>query len=524
MITQINIVKEPEYYCPAAILDSGKSGLMTYEESSKLSDLPNASNIVQKSQTAGLLRNNGTVDTNSYVKESDIELEKTVSGNPITLTDAIAGNALEVSAEIVASQDLHGYDKPWVGGAGKNKLSCALTSGSDGNITYTVDSEGIITVSGSASGVVEKTIGTVYLTAGTYKLNGGEYPTSNVRIQLKDSGGNVVALSYNNDDASFTVSTAGNYTAWLTITPVTISGSTKLKPMIRHATVTDATFAPYSNICPITGFSSVTITDVDAESHTATVTVALGSTVYGGTLDLTSGELTVTHAIEDLSTLSWLVGGASSQLKYASLSGYTSVVMAEQYKVTTKSANELSVGECTYANNKIYVRPVSTSDDILGNAVLTLATPTTTTLTAEQLALVKGYNQLSCNSGDMSITYKASSLDAWKERVDELDNRVDELEDAVEDIEDRVDDVETALAGKANVEPYLEQSVTLSTSQTTTVTFTDARILATSFIEPAISVWGIFPEDVTVANGSCTVVMPKVSTAQTVTVGIFIKR
>lgn len=89
---------------------------------------------------------------------------------------------------------------------------------------------------------------------------------------------------------------------------------------------------------------------------------------------------------------------------------------------------------------------------------------------------------------------------------------------------DSFSDVETALAGKANTEPYLEQSVTLSTSQTTTVTFTDARILATSVIDPAISVWGIFPEDVTVASGSCTVVMPKVSTAQTVTVGIFIKR
>lgn len=80
------------------------------------------------------------------------------------------------------------------------------------------------------------------------------------------------------------------------------------------------------------------------------------------------------------------------------------------------------------------------------------------------------------------------------------------------------------LKNDGTVEPYLEQSVTLSTSQTTTVTFTDARILATSVIDIAISVWGIFPEDVTVASGSCTVVMPKVSTAQTVTVGIFIKR
>lgn len=89
---------------------------------------------------------------------------------------------------------------------------------------------------------------------------------------------------------------------------------------------------------------------------------------------------------------------------------------------------------------------------------------------------------------------------------------------------DSFSDVETALAGKANTEPYLEQSVTLSTSQTTTVTFTDSAFTANSVVDPAISVWGIFPEDVTVASGSCTVVMPKVSTAQTVTVGIFIKR
>lgn len=89
---------------------------------------------------------------------------------------------------------------------------------------------------------------------------------------------------------------------------------------------------------------------------------------------------------------------------------------------------------------------------------------------------------------------------------------------------DSFSDVETALAGKANAEPYFEQSVTLSTSQTTTVTFTDSAFTANSVVDPAISVWGIFPEDVTVASGSCTVVMPKVSTAQTITVGIFIKR
>lgn len=74
---------------------------------------------------------------------------------------------------------------------------------------------------------------------------------------------------------------------------------------------------------------------------------------------------------------------------------------------------------------------------------------------------------------------------------------------------------------------YLEEQVTLSTSQSTTVVFNNSFIRADSVVDVTVSEWGIFPEDVTItagATGACTVVMPKVSTAQTVTVGIFIKR
>ena len=72
-------------------------------------------------------------------------------------------------------------------------------------------------------------------------------------------------------------------------------------------------------------------------------------------------------------------------------------------------------------------------------------------------------------------------------------------------------------------EVYFEQSVTLSTSATTTVTFTDSSILATSVIDIAVGVWGLTPEDVTVSTGVCTVIMPKVSTAQTIAVRIYVR-
>ena len=44
-----------------------------------------------------------------------------LSGNPITFNaDAQAVQKLQVALEPI--QPLHGYDKPWVGGGGKNKL------------------------------------------------------------------------------------------------------------------------------------------------------------------------------------------------------------------------------------------------------------------------------------------------------------------------------------------------------------------------------------------------------------------
>lgn len=73
----------------------------------------------------------------------------------------------------------------------------------------------------------------------------------------------------------------------------------------------------------------------------------------------------------------------------------------------------------------------------------------------------------------------------------------------------------------------LETTATLSTSQTTTVTFSDAAITSDSTIDVAVSEWGLVPEDVLVLdgipNGLCSVVLPAVDSARTVTVRIYIK-
>lgn len=71
---------------------------------------------------------------------------------------------------------------------------------------------------------------------------------------------------------------------------------------------------------------------------------------------------------------------------------------------------------------------------------------------------------------------------------------------------------------------YLENnSVTLSTSGTTTVTFTNAAITANSMIGYACTQWGIFPDDITASAGTCTVTMPQVDSAVTVGVRIILR-
>lgn len=72
---------------------------------------------------------------------------------------------------------------------------------------------------------------------------------------------------------------------------------------------------------------------------------------------------------------------------------------------------------------------------------------------------------------------------------------------------------------------YMEQTVTLSTSATTTVTFSNWRINngVTSTVEVGISEWGLVPDDVTTTYGSCTVTLPKVDSAHTVTVRLYVR-
>ena len=70
---------------------------------------------------------------------------------------------------------------------------------------------------------------------------------------------------------------------------------------------------------------------------------------------------------------------------------------------------------------------------------------------------------------------------------------------------------------------YMEQTITLSTSGTTSATFTNAAILATSAIDPWCSEYGMAPESVVTTAGQSVLTFPQVDSARTLDVRIYIK-
>lgn len=76
---------------------------------------------------------------------------------------------------------------------------------------------------------------------------------------------------------------------------------------------------------------------------------------------------------------------------------------------------------------------------------------------------------------------------------------------------------------KVAIDVYLDQTATLSTTDPTTYTFTDARITADSVIDVYADIFGVYPSSVVASAGTCTVTFPKQDTAQSMTCRIYIK-
>ena len=188
-----------------------------------------------------------------YEDSEPIELPETqsVGPSPIASFSDGADNAPLKSLifSIEPQQDLHGFDYPWPAGGGKN-LCPTMPTTTHNQVTFTAESDGGYTLSGTASGnaVMDIGRGSWALPAGTYYLS--LTGTSNAQPSVFKIV-NGTATQIRNGNGSFTLTDTTDVFVRLFISSgTTASGKAYVQV---EAGSSSTTFAPYSNICPISG-------------------------------------------------------------------------------------------------------------------------------------------------------------------------------------------------------------------------------------------------------------------------------
>lgn len=262
--------------------------------------------------------------------------EQTKTGSIVTI-EAEEGTIIsDVKADINPVQDLHGYDKPWAGGTGKNKLPATVENikasntgitwngnvGVRNGVTFTLETDSSgnlkdIKLNGTATSNIQFFIAKNFSLTGSYILSGGKSASISVAVAGKgeSQGGD---KSYTDDGTS--------RNSWLYVANGTVCNNITIQPMIRLASVTDATFEPYSNICPISGWDSVNVFDAGVNVWDEEWEV--------GAIDLNTGEN--------------LSGASSIRSK-----NYVRVIPNTTYCLTTGSGTFAVIA---YDINKNYIR------------------------------------------------------------------------------------------------------------------------------------------------------------------------
>ena len=239
---------------------------------------------------------------------ADLDIYGEASGTAeASFSDGAEASLVKCGIGIVPTQDLHGYSKPWAGGAGKNKLPLIDTvikslntygtwtgdvfSHQSTNMTFEIIKDNANNITGIKCNGTNSG-GT--FTLGLSTFNFGSNTFNSYAVSITDY---IASSGLNNDSAS----TQGiQYQGDITQTYIRVASGytfptdTIVTPMIRQSTAPSG-FEPYSNICPISGHTDVTVTVASTSGGSGEdYTVSLGTTYYGGNLDVTTGELEVT--------------------------------------------------------------------------------------------------------------------------------------------------------------------------------------------------------------------------------------
>lgn len=183
----------------------------------------------------------------------------TASGSIASFPDGADGipvKSLVVNVE--PNQDLHGYDSPWPAGGGGNKLPLKNGTYTVGTtVTLTIEN-GKVTMSGTAS----TPGGRLVALSDNFTLEAGTY-----FIKANSSGGDAIAyINRASDNAALNSGPDRNFTIsedTVVFAGVNVINGSNYSGIIMYPMLnvgsTAEPYSPYSNICPITGWTGANV-------------------------------------------------------------------------------------------------------------------------------------------------------------------------------------------------------------------------------------------------------------------------
>ena len=347
----------------------------------------------------------------SYVIESTAITEKTLSGDIVSFADGTANPAVALNVDIEAVQSgsgdpspdnirpISGWDEVNVNVRGVNQWDEEWEVGNINNSG--VPTTGVLNSirSKNFNKILPNT--TYYATCG--KTDGGSQNVYYLAVFLYDADKNFIVRSYINN-TTFTTPENARYFKLATNTSTVVYGNT------------------YNNDISINYPS----TDHDYHAYNGqTYTIDLDGTRYGGTLDVTTGVLTVTHKLVDLGAFSWTANwsGTPTGVFYTNVIDYINFsgdAKCSAYMFSKgDNPNYMPNGAFTlfstnsriYVKNTAYDNGTAMKNSLSGTMMLyELATPQTVQLTAEQVMILKNQNNIWADSGEVEVTYLAQDF------------------------------------------------------------------------------------------------------------------
>lgn len=338
----------------------------------------------------------------------------------------------ECKVTLSPNQDLHGYDHPWVGGAGKNKLpmtvagiKAANTNGTWNGNVYAINGGTFEVLTDNANNVIGINVNGTFNATTYFDLVGTFDSTyfagmtfngipSTTSATVRISGANRVGLQNIYSGDTTIVDNGSNLKIAIRVATDVTTINELFKPMIRLATETDPTFEPYENKCPISGHTQVDVDVSDGQTTQEQVTVNLGGTYYSGVLDVVSGIFTPDTAEKDLSTLTfrsasqnrWLSEDIKAEVKHPSDSSTKIKFWSDSYYYTdavTLYFNTSLIGIAVDNEGNLLCRNNDTNPPT-GHIVYELATPTSIQLSPTMVKALVGENHLSAPLEGQEIT------------------------------------------------------------------------------------------------------------------------